>query len=222
MSDLTAIDILVNPDEATVTRAREVNARMLKSMPQGWVLDDTHQPHITTLQRYVCTAELDQVYEAVATTIADTDMASLSYQVVKITHADWGFPGYGPAVLLVQVSPEVLDFQSALVTAVTPFVEPGGAASAFVTRRDQPDHREMGRGVRAGPDRRGQLPSPPDGRRRHLRRPESHRGRTLRLVRRPPRGRRHLPPRQQRDRTRRAEILAALATPTAARNPTRS
>ena len=43
MSDLTAIDILVDPDEDAVDRAREVNARVLRSMP-GWVLDDTHEP----------------------------------------------------------------------------------------------------------------------------------------------------------------------------------
>jgi hypothetical protein len=41
MSELTAIDILINPDEATVKRAHEVNAQMLESMPEGWVLDDT-------------------------------------------------------------------------------------------------------------------------------------------------------------------------------------
>jgi hypothetical protein len=53
MNTLTAIDILIDPDEAAIERAREVNARMLKSIPapDGWVLDDTHQPHITTLQR---------------------------------------------------------------------------------------------------------------------------------------------------------------------------
>jgi len=132
MSDLTAIDVLIDPDEATMERARAVNARMLQSLPQGWALDDTHQPHITTLQRYVRTADLDRVYEAVEKTVAETDMASLSYQAVKIAHADWGFPGYGPAVLLVQVSPEVLDFQARLTAAVAPFVEPGGTAEAFV------------------------------------------------------------------------------------------
>lgn len=58
MSDLTAIDILINPDDAMIKRARQVNARMLESMPEGWVLDDTHQPHITTLQRYVRTTHL--------------------------------------------------------------------------------------------------------------------------------------------------------------------
>ncbi len=44
MSDLTAIDVLIDPDEATMERARAVNARMLQSLPQGWALDDTHQP----------------------------------------------------------------------------------------------------------------------------------------------------------------------------------
>jgi hypothetical protein len=132
MSNLTAIDVLVDPDEATMERARAVNARMLQSLPQGWALDATHQPHITTLQRYVRTTDLDKAFKAVGTTVAETDMASLSYQAVKITHADWGFPGYGPAVLLVQVSPEVLGFQARLAAAVAPFTEPGGTAEAFV------------------------------------------------------------------------------------------
>jgi hypothetical protein len=133
MSDLTAIDVLIDPDDAALERAREVNARMLESMPQGWALDDTHQPHITTLQRYVRTTDLDQVYDAIEKTIAATDIAALSYQAVKITHADWGFPGYGPTVLLVRVDSHVLDFQADLAAAVAPFVEAGGTAAAFVT-----------------------------------------------------------------------------------------
>jgi hypothetical protein len=132
MSDLTAIDILINPDDATIARAREVNAKMLKSMPEGWVLDDTHQPHITTLQRYVRTTDLEKVYEAVEKTITATDMTALSYQVTNITHADWGFPGYGPTVLQVEVSPEVLAFQAKLVAAVEEFVESGGTDEAYV------------------------------------------------------------------------------------------
>ena len=78
------------------------------------------------------TADLDHVYDSVEKTLVETDIASLSYKAVKITHADWGFPGYGPTVLQAEVSPEVLDFQAKLVDAVTPFVEPGGTAAAFV------------------------------------------------------------------------------------------
>ncbi len=133
MSELTAIDIVIDPDEAALGRADEVNARVLKSMPEGWDLDEMHRPHITTLQRYVRTADLDHVYTAVENTVAGTDMASLSYQAVKITRADWGFPGYEPTVLLVDVSDDVLDFQADLVDAVAPFVASGGTAAAFVT-----------------------------------------------------------------------------------------
>jgi hypothetical protein len=132
MSDLTAIDVLIDPDAHAIERAQETNARLLESMPQGWKLDDTHQPHITTLQRYVRTADLDHVYDAVEKTVADTDMSALAYEAKNITHADWGFPGYGPTVLQVEVSPKVLDFQAKLVEALAPFVESGGTADAFV------------------------------------------------------------------------------------------
>jgi hypothetical protein len=134
MSELTAIDILIDPDEAAMKRAREVNARLLESvpLPQGWALDDTHQPHITTLQRYVRTADLDELYDAVEKTVTATDLDALSYTAMKITHADWGFPGIAPTVLLVDVNDKVLDFQAALLAAITPFVETGGSAAAFV------------------------------------------------------------------------------------------
>jgi hypothetical protein len=132
MSDLTAIDVLIDPDSHAIERAKEVNSKLLESMPEGWKLDDTHQPHITTLQRYVRTAALDQVFDAVAGVIEATDMAALVYEATNITHADWGFPGYGPTVLQVKVSPPVLAFQASLVAALEPFVERGGTADAFV------------------------------------------------------------------------------------------
>jgi hypothetical protein len=133
VSDLTAIDILIDPDEAAMKRAREVNARLLESvpLPKGWALDDTHQPHVTTLQRYVRTADLDQVYDAVEKTVAETDLDSLSYTATKITHADWGFPGIAPTALLVEVNDKVLAFQAALLDAIAPFVESAGDAAAF-------------------------------------------------------------------------------------------
>jgi hypothetical protein len=133
MVDLTAIDILVNPDEPTVARAREANARMRQSVPNGFALDATHQPHITTLQRYVRTADLEKVFGVVEQVIADTDAASLAYRAIAIRHADWGVPGQGLAVLVLQPTAQVLDVQARLVAAITPFVESGGTAAAFVT-----------------------------------------------------------------------------------------
>jgi hypothetical protein len=133
MSDLTAIDILVNPDGAALQHARAWNARMRESVPSGFALDATHQPHITTLQRFVRTADLDNVYAAVEQTLAATDVATLSYHAVALRHGDWGVPGQGLAVIVVQPSAQVLDFQAALLAAVTPFTASGGTAAAFIT-----------------------------------------------------------------------------------------
>ncbi len=61
MAALTAIDVLIDPDEQAIERGRVINARLLEDLPQGWALDDTHKPHITTPQRYVRTSGSDQL-----------------------------------------------------------------------------------------------------------------------------------------------------------------
>ena len=132
MRGLTAIDVLVDPDEKTLDHARAWNARMRESVPDGFALDASHQPHITTLQRYVRTAELDQVYDAVQTTLAGIDARGLSYQGVAIKHAEWGVPDQGLAVILVHPGPQVLDFQASLLAAIVPFIESRGSADAYV------------------------------------------------------------------------------------------
>ena len=139
MTDLTAIDILVNPDDATIERAKAVNARLRESVPSGYAMDASHQPHITTLQRYVRTADLDKIFASVEATITDTDISSLGYEAVLIRHTDWNVPGQGYAVYVVKHSAQVLDFQAALLDGVTPFVGTGGTAAAFVTDKDDPD-----------------------------------------------------------------------------------
>ena len=62
---VTAIDILLEPDGTMIKNATAANERLLKVFPKGFALGKTHQPHISTLQRYVKTADLDKVYEAV-------------------------------------------------------------------------------------------------------------------------------------------------------------
>ncbi|MFD7396842.1 hypothetical protein ACFV60_17625 [Streptomyces virginiae] len=133
MNDLTAVDVLVDPDGTTLEHARAWNARMRESVPDGFALDASHRPHITTLQRYVRTADLAEVYDAVHRILAETDTSALSYRAVAIGHADWGVPGQGLAVILLRPGPQVFDFQAALLAAVSPFTESGGTAAAFVT-----------------------------------------------------------------------------------------
>src|SRR5262245_35508956 len=132
MSDLTAIDILVNPDEQTLRHAHAWNARMRESVPDGFALDATHQPHITTLQRYVRTAALGDVYDAVRDALQSVDTDQLSYQGIAIRHAEWGIPGQGLAVILIRPGQQVLDFQATLLAKVSPFAESGGTSAAFV------------------------------------------------------------------------------------------
>src|SRR5271167_3693878 len=68
---VTAIDILLEPDATMVKHAQAANERLLKSFPKGFALGKTHQPHISCLQRYVNTADLDKVYEAVGKVLAE-------------------------------------------------------------------------------------------------------------------------------------------------------
>ncbi|MEV8094528.1 hypothetical protein [Kitasatospora sp. NPDC085879] len=42
-------------------------------------------------------------------------------------------PGQGLPVILLRPGPQVLDFQAALLAAISPFTESGGTAAAFIT-----------------------------------------------------------------------------------------
>src|SRR5580704_3686330 len=63
-TDVTAIDILLDPDATMIQHATAANARLLQNFPKGFTLGGAHAPHISVLQRYVKTANLDQVYAA--------------------------------------------------------------------------------------------------------------------------------------------------------------
>jgi hypothetical protein len=56
---VTAIDIALEPDATMIQHAEAANARLLEVFPKGFRLDATHHPHISMLQRYVRTADLD-------------------------------------------------------------------------------------------------------------------------------------------------------------------
>ena len=140
MSALTAIDILIVPDDTMLVRAKDWNARLRRSVPDGFALDESHTPHITLLQRYVHTDQLDQVYDAVGTTIAATEVESLELTAVKLAHMEVAAtPGVGLAGLLVKASPPVIDLQAALIAAIKPHTGSEGTADAYVTSAAEPD-----------------------------------------------------------------------------------
>src|SRR5262245_46887885 len=73
---VTAIDILLDPDATMVKHAKAANERLLKEFPKGFALGKTHQPHVSCLQRYVKTADLDKVYGAVGKVLAEEKPAA--------------------------------------------------------------------------------------------------------------------------------------------------
>ena len=63
-TSVTAVDIVLEPDETMLEHARTVNARLRGNYPQGFSLDAAPHPHISMLQRFVKTADLDSMYNA--------------------------------------------------------------------------------------------------------------------------------------------------------------
>ena len=136
---MTAINVLLEPDAATRDRALEFNARLRQTMPDGFALDATHAPHITVLQRYVSSPELEQVLDAVGAVVAGADLASLDLRATKFAHAEWDTPGLGIASLMLGREPRLLALQGRLIAAVAPFAATQGTAAAFVTDPGEPD-----------------------------------------------------------------------------------
>jgi len=142
MGELTAIDILIHPDEVMLERAKSVNQRMLHSVPPptGFSLDEHHQPHITVLQRYVRTPALPEVFAAVQGVANAVDLSKLTFTAVMIRHmVESADDGIGLSAIVVKPGPEVLDFQAKLIDALGPFTESGGTADAYVRTDAEPD-----------------------------------------------------------------------------------
>ena len=136
-SSVTAIDVLLEPDATMMKNAQAANARLRKSFAAGFALDETHQPHITCLQRYVRTAELDKVYEAVGRVLAGGKPAAWKLKAYKYYYLPW--KEIGLAGIVIEPSDELIGFQQKLIDAVGPFTERTGTAAAFVTTKEDPD-----------------------------------------------------------------------------------
>jgi len=133
---VTAIDILLEPDATMLQHAEANNARLLKVYPQGFALDATHRPHITMIQRYVRTADLDQVYTAAGQVLARANVTGLKLEAFKYYYIP--SKAIGLAGIVAKPTPELLKLQADLIAAVAPFTVETGDSSAFVTTPDDP------------------------------------------------------------------------------------
>ena len=110
---VTAIDILLDPDATMMKNAQAANARLRKSFPAGFALDETHQPHVTCLQRYVKTADLDSVYGAVARVLAGEEPSAWKLNARKYYYLPW--KEIGLAGIVVEPTDELIAFQQKLI-----------------------------------------------------------------------------------------------------------
>ena len=136
-SEVTAIDILLEPDAIMVKHARAANKQLLKSFPKGFALGKTHQPHISCLQRYVRTSDLDKVYEAVGKVLAEEKPTGWKLKAYKYDYVVWD--RLGVTVILIEPTDDLIRYQKKLIDAVEPFTVKTGTAAAFVTTKEDPD-----------------------------------------------------------------------------------
>jgi acid phosphatase (class A) len=135
--DVTAIDILLNPDGTMMKHAAAVNTRLRSVYPKGFALDATRLPHITLLQRFVRTADLDQVYAASNKVLAGVNLADLKLKAVKYYYIPAG--PLGLSGIVAEPTPELLKLQQDLIDAVAPFTVPTATSGAFYTTPKEPN-----------------------------------------------------------------------------------
>jgi 2'-5' RNA ligase len=128
-SDVLAIDILLQPDAATVARAQALNARLRAQEPAGYPLDAAHAPHVTLVQRYVRRADLPRIAAAIAA-VSKRDQAMAPIRASRLTAVS--FAGSGLLMLDFERSAALMKLQRDVVAAVQPYSVPSGGAAAFV------------------------------------------------------------------------------------------
>ncbi len=133
-SPVTAIDILLEPDATMLRGAAAVNARLRKLYPSGFSLDATHRPHISLIQRFVRTADLEKVYAAAGKVLARADLPGLKLEAFKHYYVPDG--QLGLAGIVAKPTPELIALQKDLIAAVAPYTAESGNSGAFVTTPD--------------------------------------------------------------------------------------
>ena len=128
-SEVTAIDILLEPDATMLQKCAANNARLLGVFPKGFALDAEHTPHITMLQCFVRTADLAQLYAAEAKVLAAANVTALKLEAFKYYYAPGG--AVGVAGICAKPTPEILKLQADIIAAAKPFMQATGPIGAF-------------------------------------------------------------------------------------------
>src|SRR6266568_1305229 len=136
-TSVTAIDILLEPDATMLKHAAANNARLLKIYPKGFALDATHTPHITVLQCFVRTADLDKLYAAEEKVLAAANVKAMKLEAFKLYYIPAG-GGLGVAGICAKPTPELLKLQADIIAAASPFNLRDGPIGAFTAGHNNP------------------------------------------------------------------------------------
>jgi hypothetical protein len=134
---VTAIDILLEPDATMLEHSKADNTRLLKEYPKGFALDATHTPHITMLQCFVRTEDLDKVYASAGKVISAANIKAMKLDAFKRYYIPAG-GGLGVAGICAKPSPEILKLQADIIAATKPFTQETATIGAFTAGHDNP------------------------------------------------------------------------------------
>ena len=136
-SEITAIDILLQPDATMLQHAAANNARLLKEYPKGFALDAAHTPHITMPQCFVRTADLAALYAAEEKVFVAANVTAMKLEAFKLYYIPAG-GGLGVAGICAKPTPELLKLQADIIAAASPFNLRDGPIGAFTAGHDNP------------------------------------------------------------------------------------
>src|ERR1017187_1745881 len=138
-STITALDIVLEPDETMIQHAQAANAGLLKNFPRGYALGDEHAPHISVMGGYVYTASLDKIYAAAGKVLASEKVTSWKLTAFKYYYMPLKNVGLGGIV--VEPTADMIRLQKELIDALTSFTAPAsaGTAAAYATTPEDPE-----------------------------------------------------------------------------------
>ncbi len=125
---VTAIDIALEPDATMMQHAKADNARLRESFPKGFALDATHHPHVSLLQQFVRTDDLDKIYAAAQAVFDKEKPKSWVLKAFKYYYIP--APPIGLAGIVVEPTEDLHRLQDELIKAVEPYTVKTGTAAA--------------------------------------------------------------------------------------------
>lgn len=131
---LIAINVLLDPDAATVVKAQATNARLREDYPDGFALDANHAPHITIVQQFVRTADLEEVANAVAEVLHAEQ--SMELECNATGYYDLAYKNLGLVGIVIEPTEYLRQLQQKIVSAIAPFAVENGTGDAFAPRLD--------------------------------------------------------------------------------------